>query len=97
MAKTQLRWQTHELFAILNYLKAWQHYSGFHKTKDFTDNVSLGYFETQPKAMTKQMWWHDTLALMDIELIHKPNKNNAVLDVLSCKEEYQGEKLWENT
>jgi len=24
---------------------------------------------------------------MDIELIHKPNKNNAVLDVLSCKEE----------
>jgi hypothetical protein len=97
MAKTQLRWQIHELFAVLNYLKAWQHYSGFHKTKDFTDNVSLGYFETQPKAMTKQMWWHDTLALMDIELIHKPNKNNAVLDVLNYKKEYQGEKLWEST
>jgi hypothetical protein len=47
--------------------------------------------------MTKQMWWHDTLALMDIELIHKPKKNNAVLDVLNYKKEYQGEKLWEST
>jgi len=28
---------------------------------------------------------------MDIGLIHKHGKNNAVLDVLSCKEEYQKE------
>jgi len=28
---------------------------------------------------------------MDIGLIHKHGKNNVVLDVLSCKEEYQRE------
>lgn len=42
------------------------------------------------------MCWHDTLAIMDIELIHKPNKDNVVLDALSCKEEYQGKIPWEN-
>jgi hypothetical protein len=47
--------------------------------------------------MAKQLWWHDTLALMDIELIHKPGKDNVVLDVLSCKEEYQREMFWEST
>jgi hypothetical protein len=47
--------------------------------------------------MAKQLWWHDTLALMDIELIHKPSKDNVVLNVLNCKKEYQGEMLWENT
>jgi hypothetical protein len=47
--------------------------------------------------MAKQLWWHNTLALMDIELIHKPGKDNVVLDVLSCKEEYQREMLWEST
>jgi hypothetical protein len=67
-------------------LKAWQYYLGFHKTKVFTNNVSLRYFENQPKATTKQLQWHDTLAFMDIELIHKPGKNNVVLDALSHKE-----------
>jgi hypothetical protein len=33
--------------------------------------VSLKYFETQPKAMVKQLQWHDTLAFMDVKLIHK--------------------------
>jgi hypothetical protein len=44
----QLRWPTHEkeLFVIVNCLKAWQHYLASHKTKVFTDNVSLKYFET---------------------------------------------------
>ncbi len=70
---------------MVNYLKAWQHYLGYHETKVFMDNVSLRYFETQPKGMTKQLWWHDTLVLMDIELIHKPNKNNVVSNALSHK------------
>jgi hypothetical protein len=30
---------------------------------------------------------------MDIGLIHKLGKNNVVLNVLSCKEKYQGEML----
>ncbi len=59
------------------------------------DNVFLKYFETQPRATMKQMWWHDTLALMDIELICKLGNDNVVLDVLNYREEYQGEMPWE--
>jgi hypothetical protein len=29
-------------------------------------NVSLRYFEAQPRAMTKQLQWYDTLALLDL-------------------------------
>jgi hypothetical protein len=46
--------------------------------------------------MTKQLHWHNTLALMDIELIHKPSINNVMPHVLSCKEEYKGEMPWES-
>jgi hypothetical protein len=35
------------------------------------NNVSLKYFETQPEASAKELKWHDTLALMDVKLIHK--------------------------
>jgi hypothetical protein len=58
------------------------------------DNVSLRYFETQPRAITKQLRWYDTLAFMDIKLIHKPSKDNVVP---SRKKEYQGEMPLEST
>ncbi len=77
-------------------LKAWQHYLGFHETKVFTNNVSLIYFGTQPRAMAKELHWHDTLAVMDIDLNHKFGKNNVVPYVLSRKEEYQGKMHWES-
>ncbi len=94
-----MKWLTHEkeLFVVVSCLKAWQHYLGFHKTKFFNNNISLRYFEIRPKAMVKQLYWQDTLALMDIELIHKCNKENVVLNVLSRKEEYQGEMPWGST
>ncbi len=81
--------QEKELFAMVNYLKAWQQYLGFHKNKIFMNNVSLRYFETQPRAMAKQLRWHNTLALMDLELIHNLGKKNVVLNVLNHIEEYQ--------
>jgi hypothetical protein len=57
LSGAQLRWPTHEkeLFVVTSCLETWQHYLGSHKTKVFIDNVSLGYFETQPKAMVKQL------------------------------------------
>jgi hypothetical protein len=58
--------------------------------------VSLRYFETQPKATAKQLQWHDTLAIVNIELIHKHGKENVVPDVLNHKEEYQREMPWES-
>ncbi len=53
----QLRWPTHEkeLYAIVCCLKTWQQYLGMHETKVFMDNVYLKYFETQPRASTKQL------------------------------------------
>jgi hypothetical protein len=38
----------------------------------------------------KQLHWHNTLAFMDIEFIHKSSKDNMVPYALSHKEEYQG-------
>ncbi len=38
--------------------------------------------------MTKQLHWHNTLALMDMELICKTSQNNVVPNTLSYKEEY---------
>ena len=58
----QRRWPTHEkeLFAIVHCLKTWKYYLGLHKTKVYTDNVSLKYFETQAQVSAKKFRWHDT-------------------------------------
>ena len=37
----------------------------------------------------KQLRWYDTLALMNVDLIHKPGKENVVPDALSRKDEYK--------
>jgi len=70
----------------------WQHYLGTHNTKVYIDNVSLWYFEAWPRASMKQLGWHDTLALLDVELIHKPRWDNITPNALSRKEEFQLEK-----
>ncbi len=46
----------------------------------------------QPRASTKQLRWHDTIILLNVELKHKLIWDNVVLDVLSQKEEFQMEK-----
>ena len=86
----QRRWPTHdkELFAVVHCLKTWQYYLGLHKTKVYTDNVFLKYFETQAQVSAKQLRWHDTLALMNVDLIHKLGRDNVVPDALSRREEF---------
>ncbi len=90
----QLQWTIHEkrLYVDMCCLKMWQHYFGMHKTKTFMDNVSLKYFETPPKALIKQLRWHNTLALLDVELIHKLGWDNVILDVMNNKKEFQVKK-----
>jgi len=61
-------------------------------TKVFTNNIFLKYFETQPRASTKQLRWHDTLELMDVEFIHKQGRDNVVPNALNRKNEFQVEK-----
>jgi hypothetical protein len=40
----------------------------------------------------KQLKWHKTLAILDVELIHKLGKDNVVLNALTKKEEFQVKK-----
>jgi len=40
----------------------------------------------------EQLRWHNTLMLLDVELIHKPRRDNVVPNALSRKEEFQVEK-----
>ncbi len=39
----------------------------------------------------KQLKKHDTLVLLDVELIHKPRQDNIIHDALSRKEEFEVE------
>jgi hypothetical protein len=49
------------------------------------DNVTLKYFATQPKLSSKQVRWQDKLTLFNVDIQHKPGKENVVLDVLNRK------------
>ncbi len=81
-----------ELYVIVCCLQMWQHYLETHKIKVFTNNVSLKYFETQPRTSMTQLKWHDTLVSLDVELIHKPRWDNIIPNALNKKEEFQVEK-----
>ncbi len=89
-----MQWLTHDKnnYAIVCCLKTWQHYLGTHKTRVFMDNVFLKYFETQARALVKQLKWHETLALLDVELTHKLGRDNVVLNALNREEKFQVEK-----
>jgi hypothetical protein len=47
--------------------------------------VTLKYFATQPKLSSKLVRWQDTLALFNVDIRHKPGKENVVPDALSRK------------
>jgi len=72
------------MWVVIHCLKTWGHYIG---SKDvvWTDNVTLKYFATQPKLSSKQVRWQDTLALFNVDIRHKPRKENIVPDALSRK------------
>ena len=53
----------------------------------YTDNVSVRYFEMQPKITPKQWRWADVLACFNVDLIHKPGRDNVVPDALNRRQE----------
>jgi hypothetical protein len=87
LSETERRWPTHEkkMWAVIHCLKTWGHYKGSKDVVVWTDNVTLNYFSTQPKLSSKQVRWQDTLALFNVDIRHKPNKENIVPDALSWK------------
>jgi hypothetical protein len=87
LSETERRWPTHEkeMWAVIHCLKTWGHYIGSKDVVVWTDNVTLKYFATQPKLSSKQVRWQDTWALFNVDIWHKPEKENIVLDALSQK------------
>ncbi len=85
--ETERRWQTHEkeMWVVIHCLKTWGHYIGSKDVVVWTDNVTLKYFSIQPKLSSKQVRWQDTLALFNMDIRHKPGKENIVPDALSRK------------
>jgi hypothetical protein len=81
------RWPTFEkeMWAVIDCLKTWGHYISSKDVVVWTDNVTLKYFATQPKLSSKQVKWQDTLALFNVDIRHKPGKENVVPDALSRK------------
>jgi len=71
------------MWAVIHCFKTWGHYIGSKDVVVWTDNVTLKYFATQPKLSSKQVRWQDTLALFNVDIRHKPGKDNVVPDALS--------------
>jgi hypothetical protein len=67
----------------------WGHYIGSKDVVVWTDNVTLKSFAIQPKFSSKQVRWQDTLALFNVDIQHKPEKENVVLDAQSRKHQLQ--------
>jgi hypothetical protein len=97
LSETERRWPTHEkeMWAVIHCFKTWGHYIGSKDVVVWTDNVTLKYFTTQPKLSSKQQRWQDTLALFNVDIRHKPGKDNVVPNALSRKHQlrmvYAGE------
>ena len=91
LSDVERRWPTHEkeMWAVVHCLELWQHYFGLEYTKVYTDNVSVRYFETQPKITPKQWRWADVLACFNVDLIYKPGRDNVVPNALSKRQELQ--------
>ncbi len=51
--------------------------------------MSLKYFGTYAQVSAKPLRWHNILALMKVDLIHKADHDNMVWDVLREREEFQ--------
>ncbi len=81
------RLPTHEkeMWVVIHCFETWGHYIGSKDVVVWTDNVTLKYFFIQPKLSSKQVRWQDTLALFNVDIRHKPKKDNTMPDALSRK------------
>ncbi len=87
LSEMKRRWPTHEkeMWVVIHCLKTWGHYIGSKDVVVWTDNVTLKYFSTQPKLSSKQVRVQDTLALFNVDIRHKPEKENMVPNAFSRK------------
>jgi hypothetical protein len=94
LSETERRWPTHEkeMWVVIHCLKTWGYYVGSKDVVVWINNVTLKYFAIQPKLSSKQVRWQDTLALFNVDIRHKPRKENIMPDALSQK--HQLKVVW---
>ncbi len=82
LSETEQRWPTHkkEMWVVIHCLKTWGHYIDSKDVVVWIDNVTLKYFSTQPTLSSKQVRWQNTLVLFNVDIQHKPGKENIVPD-----------------
>jgi len=87
LSEMERRWPTHEkeMWVVIHCFKTWGHYIGSKDVVVWIAHVTLKYFATQPKLSLKQVRWQDTLVLFNLDIRHKPGKDNVVPDALSRK------------
>ena len=71
---------------LVHCLKFLQYYLGLEYTEVYTDNVSVQYFETQPKITPKQWQWTDVLACFNVDLFYSLGWDNVVPNALSRRQ-----------
>jgi hypothetical protein len=59
LSDMEQRWPTHEkeMRVVIHCFKTWGHYISSKDVVVWTDNVTLKYFTTQPKLLSKQVKW----------------------------------------
>ena len=65
------------MLVVVYALRKWRHYVQDKYTKVFTDNVTLQYFQSQPKLSPQHSCWQDFLAELDLLIVHKQGTQNA--------------------
>uniref|UniRef100_A0A0W0GFR5 Pro-pol protein n=1 Tax=Moniliophthora roreri TaxID=221103 RepID=A0A0W0GFR5_MONRR len=88
-ALTETEWNyeiyDRELLAIVNTLKAWEHYllGSTHPVTILSDHKNLSYFRTAQKLNPRQARWSLYLSQFELQLIHVPGTRMVQSDALS--------------
>ncbi|ESK82382.1 pro-pol protein, partial [Moniliophthora roreri MCA 2997] len=87
-----------ELLAIVNALKAWEHYllGSTHPVTILSDHKNLSYFRTAQKLNRRQARWSLYLSQFELQLIHIPGTRMVQSDALSRRPDLVEEKDTDN-
>uniref|UniRef100_A0A0W0GEJ2 Putative pro-pol protein n=1 Tax=Moniliophthora roreri TaxID=221103 RepID=A0A0W0GEJ2_MONRR len=87
-----------ELLAIVNALKAWEHYllGSTHPVTILSDHKNLSYFRTTQKLNRRQARWSLYLSQFELQLIHVPGMRMVQSDALSRRPDLVEEEDTDN-
>src|SRR5438874_6042372 len=88
----ELNYQIHdkELMAIVVACQEWRQYieGAAHTVTVYTDHKNLIYFTTTKELNRCQVRWWEILSPYDLNIVHRPGKENTRADALSRRSDY---------